>query len=580
MQFPLLYMASELRRRRGRALLTDLGLAAGVGLLIALIGVSQGLSRAQDRVLSPLSSVGADILVTRVAGAQPTTPGVSPSATPSPSPSPGQGRGLGGPPGGGFFGSGQQSLNAADLNALLAANQSVVTDLSKLGKAGTKFTHDFFLPATLLTFPQQAITDVSKIPGVASAVGGLSLLATHQTGTVPKIVATLKTGGQTLSQNVTPPSLTAAQRAKIAQCFANQGRQPGTGTRSGPGAGAACLPGSFGSFRARFQVPIENLRQVLDPPQTDITSTSYSAAGVDAAHPDQGAVTREQLVTGRFIAPNTTNEVLLNVAYANKNNLKTGSKIPVNGTNYTVVGTVNPTLTGNTADIYFSLPTMQKLASQSSRVNVVLVKANSAADVDRVVKAIQTQLPGAQVVTTKVLADQVTGSLSDAKKLADRFGGALAIIVLLAAFAIAVLLTLSAVAKRVREIGTLRAIGWPKAKVVRQLLLETTGIGVLGAALGIGIGVLTAVLVQQLSPTLTASKPTVPGQGSSSLSQLIPNLQQTAGGTEHVALTVPLHISTLLIGVAVALLGGLLAGAVGGWRAARLAPAVALRDLG
>ena len=59
------------------------------------------------------------------------------------------------------------------------------------------------------------------------------------------------------------------------------------------------------------------------------------------------------------------------------------------------------------------------------------------------------------MVTTKQLADQVTGSLKDAKRLADRLGGVLAIIVLGAAFVIAVLLTLSSVAKRVREIGTL-----------------------------------------------------------------------------------------------------------------------------
>ncbi|HSP65133.1 MAG TPA: ABC transporter permease, partial [Candidatus Deferrimicrobium sp.] len=37
---------------------------------------------------------------------------------------------------------------------------------------------------------------------------------------------------------------------------------------------------------------------------------------------------------------------------------------------------------------------------------------------------------------------------------------------------------------------------------------------------------------------------------------------------------------TALLGVAFALLGGLLAGMVGGWRASRLAPATALRHLG
>jgi putative ABC transport system permease protein len=211
---------------------------------------------------------------------------------------------------------------------------------------------------------------------------------------------------------------------------------------------------------------------------------------------------------------------------------------------------------------------------------LVLVRADSSADVDTVAQEVQKILPGAQVVTTKALADQVSGSLSDAKKLTDRFGGALAALVLLAAFAIAVLLTLSAVAKRVREIGTLRAIGWSRGRVVRQLLSETMGIGLLGAALGVGLGSLAAVLIGHYSPSLTASRPTVPGQASSTLSRLLNLPSSGASGTEHVALSVPLHPTTLLLGVALALLGGLLAGAVGGMRAARLAPAVALRDLG
>jgi putative ABC transport system permease protein len=565
MNFPLRYSVNELRRRRARTVLTALGLAFGVGLLVALIGVSQGLSNAQNKVLSPLSSVGSDILVTRVAGATTTPTAASPTPTPAPQ-------------GGGFFGGpGNNPLNRADIQALVQNNSSIVTDLSKLGKPGTKFTHDFFLPATLITFPGQAVQQISQLPGVSSAAGGLSLVATHQTGTVPKIVATFQTGGQTINQNVTPPPISAAERAKIRACFQAQ-RAKGGG---GPGDFAACIPNGQ-SFRAQFRTPAQTLRQLLNPPQTDIKSTTYTAAGVDPSHPDQGVVTRAQIVSGQFLSAGATNDVLLNAAYANKNNLKVGSTLSINGGTYHVAGIVNPTLSGQTADVYYPLATMQKLSSESNRVNMVLVSAKNASDVDAVTKEIQQILPGAQVVTTKDLAHQVSGSLSDAKKLADRFGGALAIIVLAAAFAIAVLLTLSAVAKRVREIGTLRAIGWPKSKVVRQLLLETTSIGVLGAAIGVGLGVLTAVLIEQLSPALTASQPTVPGQGSSSFSQLVPGLQSLSGsgGTTHVPLHVPLHWTTLLIGVGVALLGGLLAGAIGGWRAARLAPAEALRDLG
>ena len=39
-------------------------------------------------------------------------------------------------------------------------------------------------------------------------------------------------------------------------------------------------------------------------------------------------------------------------------------------------------------------------------------------------------------------------------------------------------------------------------------------------------------------------------------------------------------LATILVGIGFALLGGLLAGLIGGWRAARLAPVVALRNLG
>ena len=63
--FSLSYAWNELRRRAGRTIVTAIGLAAGVGLVMGIIGVSSGLSDAQNKVLSPLSTVGTDIIVTR-----------------------------------------------------------------------------------------------------------------------------------------------------------------------------------------------------------------------------------------------------------------------------------------------------------------------------------------------------------------------------------------------------------------------------------------------------------------------------------------------------------------------------------
>ena len=71
--FHLTYTRQELRRRLGRTLLTALGLAVGVGLVVGILSVSAGLDDAQQEVLAPLGSVGTDILVTNP-NAAPTAP--------------------------------------------------------------------------------------------------------------------------------------------------------------------------------------------------------------------------------------------------------------------------------------------------------------------------------------------------------------------------------------------------------------------------------------------------------------------------------------------------------------------------
>ena len=608
----LRYTSNELRRRRSRTVLTALGLAAGVGLVMGIVGVSDGLDQAQAKVLSPLTSVGTDILVTRTVAAT----GTSATPTPSPSAATGQrgpggffggggggagGAGPGGPPGGGTA-SALASLNDADTAALLNENSSVVTDLAKLGKPGTAFTRDFFLSGTLLTFPDAAIDQVETVSGVKSAVGGLSLLAQHVTGTVPNIVATVKTGGETLTATSRPAPLTEAEQTAIRSCIQASGGfgdDPGGGNasprpqpRPSPGGGGGggrglggfgggrfekCLPTRFQEYNAKVITPLRTINQVVNPPTTDTTNQSYSVAGVDPTSPDAGLVTRAQVSSGSWFSASPASEVLVNTAYASKKSIAVGDSLPINGTTYKVVGLVNPTLTGNTSDLYFSLATLQTAASKSDRINEILVRANRAADVDRVAADIRRLLPGAQVVTTKSLADNVTGSLHNAQEVASRLGGALAVIVLIAAFVIAVLLTLSSVAKRVREIGTLRAIGWSRGRVVGQLVSETLGIAVLGGLLGVGLGYVASAAAEAFSPELTA---TTSGVSTASSAAALFNQAAPAAVSTAVRLSAPISGTTIALGMACALVGGLIAGTLGGWRAARLSPSVALRDLG
>ena len=604
------YLGNELRRRWGRAVVTALGLAAGVGLVMGIIGVSAGLSAAQTHALSPLSTVGTDIIVTRTVGAT----AASTSASPSPSASTsGQqrgggggffGPGGGGPGGGGITGSVTQ-LNATDQAALLNANSSVLTDLSKLGPAGTTFVHDFFVPGTLITFPDAAIQQVATVSGVQLAVPGLSLQALHESGTVPQQVDTFSTGGQTITAVQTPAPLTDAEQAAVQACIVANGgftRPSPTATRPSPGASPAaspraggggdgggggfgrngvlqkCLPARIQQFNAQVVVPAQTINRILNPPSTDTQTKTYTAAAVDPVNQKSGLITAAQVTSGSWFSSTPDNEVLVNTAYASTNNIKAGQTITINGTAYTVRGLVAPTLTGNVSDIYFDLKTLQTLSTNPSRVNEILVKVASASDVDAVAAAIKDRLPGAQVLTAKSLANQVTGSLANAQSLAASLGGAMAVIILLAAFLIAALLTTSSVAKRVREIGTLRALGWPKGRVVRQIMAETVVIGIIGAVVGIFVGLGVAEAVNLFGPTLTSTTSGL-SVGASTAGTLF-HQTSTSSTNQAIRLQAIITPTTVALGVACALVGGILAGALGGWRAARLSPAVALRDFG
>ena len=594
------YAWSELRRRSGRTIVTALGLAAGVGLVIGIVGVSNGLSDAQNRALSPLTAVGTDIVVTRTVAPTTASSSSSSGASSSPGTSNSPGAASSGSAGSGllsegaaFFGGGAgkafSQLNAADDANLLSANSSVLTDLSKLGPAGTQFTHDFFLPGTLITFPQEAVQAVASVKGVSSAVPALSMQAEHESGTVPTITATVTSPSQTINALQHVPPLTPAEGSQILHCLTSnptflQLLSSGGGAQSLLSNGSfgtllqQCLPPSYQQFVSQVIVPAITINQVINPPSTDTQTSSYSVAGIDPSHPQSGLITKSQLVAGRWFGSSPADQVLVNSAYANSKSIKVGQRLPIDGTTFTVAGLVNPTVTGAAADLYFDLPTLQSLSSSPSRVNEVLVGVSSSSQVSAVAKRIRQLLPGAQVLTDTALDSTVTGSISNAHTLASRFGGAVAIIILLAAFVIAALLTLSSVAKRVREIGTLRALGWSRGRVVRQIVTETTGIGIVGAVLGLAAGVAVCAAIGAFGPSLSATSSA--NAFSASAASVFFHAATRTSQHINIHLSAPIRGSTVLLGVVFAVVGGLVAGMAGGWRAARLSPATALADLG
>ena len=565
--FFLRYARSELVRRRGRTIVTVSGLAVGVALVVVIAALTRGLDDAQATALDPLSSIGTDLTVTLA-------------------PSQDTGGGFG--PGGG--GGGQE---------VVQANSSVITDLSKLGKPGEKFDHTFFLPGTQLTFSQSQTNQIGRVDGVQSVSSGLVLSAVHQAGTVPKIVAQLKAGGQQVQIDRQIARPTPAEFQQMQKCLQKQGVQfgpvgggagsaggggadgglggPTQGGEAGAGGNRAafneCLPERLRRFRATVTTPEQTLRQVVDPPQTNISSSTYTIGGVDVEGDTIGIVTPSLVTKGRFLRGK--NEALVTATYASRAKLGVGSTIDLNGTSFRVVGLVRAPLGGQTADVYVPLGQLQKLASLKGQVNVALVRAANGQSVADVQQRIETTFSSAQVASARDVADSISGSLVDASNLSHRLGIALAVLAALTAFLIALLLTLASVGKRVREIGTLKALGWRQRIVVRQIVGESLAQGIAGGVIGVVLGVVAAAVIGAVGPTLSASSST----GSSGGDFFGLGAVSARTVTDQVALTAPVAVGVLALGFVVALLGGLVAGAAGGWRAARMRPADALRQV-
>ena len=311
---------------------------------------------------------------------------------------------------------------------------------------------------------------------------------------------------------------------------------------------------------------------------------SYSVAGIDVTNQDLGPLATSKITSGRtFTAAQSNAKVaVISKSYAKSKKYKVGSTFKINGTEYTVIGIATPDSSESTTDVYLPLKQAQTLGDTKNKVTTIYVKATDSQQIATVKKEIQANISGTTVTTSADLASTVSGSLSTASNLATSVGKWLSIAVLAAAFLVAALLTSSAVSRRVREFGTLKALGWPSRNVTRQVVGESMVNGLLGGALGIGLGLAAAYAVTAVAPKLTAQLGSSGGMGGG------PGGGgpggggpggQSASNTMEIALSAPVSLTTIALAVGLAVTGGLIAGAMGGWRASRMRPADALRSV-
>ncbi|MEV7319104.1 ABC transporter permease [Streptomyces sp. NPDC093970] len=492
------YLRRELRRRRKAALVVASGLALGIALVIVVNSVSNGMGKAQDKVLQSLYGLGTDMTVTKAASA---------------------------------------STGASQ-------RPRFNFDARENGSSDTQ-SSDRVMVQGFTTLASTTVTKVGDQKGVAAAVGGLNLNV-------------VKISGQ-------------FTRGQFQQNPGSGGNGGGFG-RNGGGSGQP--QGEVRGGGANFDV------------------NSYTVYGTDVSQTDIGPLTSSKITSGRtFKTTETDAKVLVaDSAFAKEKKYKVGSTVTVNKVKYTIIGIATADSGDAAANLYMPLKQAQTLAGEKNKVTTIYVKATDSQQISAVKSTIQKNVSGTTVTTSADLADTVSGSLSTASSLATNVGKWLSIAVLVAAFLVAGLLTSSAVSRRVREFGTLKALGWKSRRVTGQVVGEAMVNGLVGGALGIALGLAGAYVVTEVSPTLDASL----GRGGGAGGGFGGGGGGFGGGggggggfgggpgrqtakTLEVALTAPVSVTTIAVAVGLAVAGGLIAGAFGGWRASRLRPADALR---
>jgi putative ABC transport system permease protein len=221
---------------------------------------------------------------------------------------------------------------------------------------------------------------------------------------------------------------------------------------------------------------------------------------------------------------------------------------------YTVVGILTPTLTAPDSGAFVSLADAQQLFKDqlplalqtnfdaSQYVAGFDVYGTAGTDLDQLADRINAQVSGVKAQKpSKIVAALVAGGA-----LFTEITTAAALLALIIGGLAVINTMIMAVSERIREIGIKKAIGATTRAVMREFLLESSLIGLVGGVVGFALGFAVTALIN-------ASLPAAQG----ALFLVTPGL------------------AVLCVGFAVAL--GTIAGIIPAFRAARLDPVAALR---
>jgi putative ABC transport system permease protein len=197
---------------------------------------------------------------------------------------------------------------------------------------------------------------------------------------------------------------------------------------------------------------------------------------------------------GHFPTNESGNEVVVGPSLADQYNWTVGTRINVSDCELEIVGILDTKLALLNRCVVMPLKLAQEIYNYHGSVNIITVKPLRGYLQKNLTDNIENQIQSVNALTEDERNDMIQPILAQV----ETWNLGIQAVVFIMSLILVMTVTLMSVSERRRDFATLDAMGAPLNHVFRMVILETSLIGVLGGALGIFFGSLTALVLASL----------------------------------------------------------------------------------
>lgn len=336
-----------------------------------------------------------------------------------------------------------------------------------------------------------------------------------------------------------------------------QSQGPGGAMQGGPGGSSQQLINETTVDEIADIPGVESVAGVLRSSMFDSNSTSSNSTSDQSSsqEPNQASMRMPITILGIDSANlemedvkvtngttySSSDEVIIGKTAAKSLNKTIGDTVSISNKSFEVVGIYETGDTMQDGGIVMSLSSLQNLTNNTGKVSFVLVKAAETSNADSLADTIESKYSNLTTSTSLSGMDRMNQGLD----VINTGAWAISLLAVLIGGIVVVITMIKSVSERTREIGVLKAVGWPKQSVLKMIITESLVLAVVASVIGMVIGVGCVEIL--------------------SMSNLIPFI--------HPAYSATLFLKALVIGILMGIIGGIYPA----YRASKLSPTEALR---